>query len=254
MESAIQPIKPFLLIQSRPETAASDNEYEAFLQCTGLKPQQLKRIRAELTPLPEIRLDDLSGIIIGGGPFNASDPEQQKSPAQRRLEKDLHALLDRVIERDFPFLGACYGIGIVTLHQNGIVSKKYAEPVGPTTITLTHEGISDPLLAHVTQSFQAFVGHKEACEVLPTSATLLASSKDCPVQMYRIKNNVYITQFHPELDADGLETRINIYKHAGYFPPETAEELIAAGHKATVTEPEKIARNFATLYAQLAQP
>ena len=45
--------------------------------------------------------------------------------------------------------------------------------------------------------------------------------------MFRIKENLYATQFHPELDAEGLVTRIDIYRHAGYFPPESAEELMA---------------------------
>ena len=34
--------------------------------------------------------------------------------------------------------------------------------------------------------------------------------------------------FIPEGDAEGFIVRINTYKYHGYFPPETAEELIAA--------------------------
>ncbi len=243
-------MKPFLLIQSRPETAASDNEYAAVLQFGGLAPSQLERIRAESTSLPDINFDNYSGVIIGGGPFNASDPKDDKPAAQIRLEAELYALLDAVIAKDYPFLGACYGIGLVTTHQDGVISKKFAEPVGATTITLTKVGAQDPLLAGVSRTFQAFVGHKEACEVLPASAVLLASSEACPVQMYRLRQNIYITQFHPELDAHGLETRINIYKNAGYFPPETAATLIAQGHSASVTEPAKVLRNFVTRYME----
>lgn len=236
-------MKPFLLIQTRPEDETSDNEYEAFLQYGNLETDELERVRVEQAPLPPINLDKYSGIIIGGGPFNASD--ETKSDLQVRVEADMHKLLDDVVEKDFPLLGACYGVGTLVPHQHGKVSRKYGEDVGPVEITIVKD---DPLLAGLPKQFEAFVGHKEACEVLPESATLLASSATCPVQMFKIKNNIYATQFHPELDGHGLETRIIIYKHHGYFPPETADELIARGHSAVVTEPMKILQNFIQRY------
>ena len=66
--------------------------------------------------------------------------------------------------------------------------------------------------------------------------------------MVRFGTNVYATQFHPELDAQGFETRLNIYRHKGYFPPETAQALIAAGHEAQVAWPGRILRNFVARY------
>ncbi len=67
--------------------------------------------------------------------------------------------------------------------------------------------------------------------------------------MFRIRDNLYATQFHPELDAEGLVTRIDIYRHAGYFPPESAEDLMAAARRFTATEPMNILKNFVTRYA-----
>src|SRR3990167_3988581 len=178
-------MKPFLLIQTRPEDETSDNEYQAFLKYGGLQKSQLERFRVESEPLPKIDLEKYSGIIIGGGPFNASD--DNKSEQQVRVEKDMHDLLDDVVAKDFPLLGACYGVGTLVPHQHGKVSRKYGEDVGPVEITIIKD---DPLLTGLPEKFEAFVGHKEACEILPTSATLLASSKACPVQMFRIKNNI----------------------------------------------------------------
>lgn len=242
-------MKPFLLLQSRPEDEASDNEYQAFCHFTGLETGQLIRVRMESVPLPKIALSDYSGVIVGGGPFNASDPEDKKSAAQKRVETELSSLLDEVYKNDFPFLGACYGIGLLGTHQGGTIDRTYGEDVGPTSILLSEAGRSDPLLANLPDSFDAFVGHKEACSQLPPHATLLALSKNCPVQMFKVKNNIYATQFHPELDSHGLETRIKIYKHAGYFPPEEAEKLIATGHAANVTYPVKILENFIKIYS-----
>ena len=96
--------------------------------------------------------------------------------------------------------------------------------------------------------FDAFVGHKEAVQHLPERAVHLLESGPCPFQMIRHGRNVYATQFHPEADAGVFETRIRIYKDRGYFPPETADDLIAMCRAADVTVPERILRNFVARY------
>lgn len=243
-------MKPFLLLASRAEDAAAEDEYQAYLRYGRLDPEQLKRIRMEAGPLPALDLSDYSGIIVGGSPFTSSDPPEHKSQVQHRVEAELARLLDRVVEEDFPFLGACYGVGTLGLHEGAVIDRTYGEGLGGATITLTPEGLVDPLLQGLPESFTAFTGHKEACTVLPPHAVLLATSPACPVQMFRIKENLYATQFHPELDVGGLVTRIDIYRHAGYFPPESAEELMENARRFTVTEPMTILRNFVKLYTK----
>src|SRR5579862_9367504 len=98
-------MKPFLLLATRAQDAAADNEYAAFLAFSGLGEQDLRRVRLEQRPLGGIDLADWSGILLGGGPFNYSDPQELKSAVQRRVEADLRGLLDLVVGTDFPFLG-----------------------------------------------------------------------------------------------------------------------------------------------------
>ncbi|MBT2512555.1 glutamine amidotransferase [Arthrobacter sp. ISL-30] len=241
-------MKPFLLLASRAEDAAADDEYRAYLRYCGLEPDQLRRIRLEAAPLPELELEDYSGIIVGGSPYTSSDPPEQKSASQVRVEDELAGLLDRIVAADFPFFGACYGVGTLGRHQGAVVDRTYGEDVGGVEIRLTPDGERDPLLRGLPSRFTAFVGHKEACTVLPSHAVLLGTSDKCPVQMFRIRKNLYATQFHPELDADGLATRIDIYRHAGYFPPGSAEELLASARQQTVTQPMKLLRNFVEVY------
>ena len=242
-------VKPFLLLASRAEDAAAEDEYEAYLRYCGLEPQQLRRIRMEAAPLPELELSEYSGVIVGGSPFTSSDPAGEKSDVQHRVEHELAGLLDRIVAQDFPFLGACYGVGTLGRHQGAVIDKTYGEGLGGITIKLTSEGLADPLLRGLPETFTAFTGHKEACTVLPSHAVLLASSATCPVHMFRIKTNLYATQFHPELDARGLITRIDIYRHAGYFPPESAELLMEDARQFSATEPMKVLRNFVERYA-----
>jgi GMP synthase (glutamine-hydrolysing) len=241
-------VKPFLLLSTRAEDLAADEEYAAFLACTKLPEERLHRFRLEAAPLPALRLDDWAGILIGGGPFNSSDPEESKSEVQRRVERELAGLLDEVVARDFPFFGACYGVGTLGVHQGGVVDRHYSEPISAVQISLTPDGLADPVLDGVPERFDAFVGHKEACRVLPPSAVLLASSPLCPVQMFRVGRNVYATQFHPELDVPGLVTRVRVYQHAGYFEPAEMNDLIARLTPAVVTEPGRILANFAQRY------
>jgi GMP synthase (glutamine-hydrolysing) len=84
--------------------------------------------------------------------------------------------------------------------------------------------------------------------VLPPTATLLAGSPTCPVQMFRVKQNLYATQFHPELDRPGIITRVRVYQHAGYFHPDEMEALIARLDGTRVSAPPRILANFAVRY------
>ncbi|MFJ6156377.1 glutamine amidotransferase [Pseudarthrobacter sp. NPDC092184] len=241
---------PFLLLASRAEDAAADDEYAAYLRYGGLEEREMRRVRLEAAPLPDLDLAQYSGVIVGGSPFTSSDPPEQKSPVQHRVERELSGLLDVLVARDFPFLGACYGVGTLGTHQGAVIDRTYGEPLGGVEIELTEAGLEDPVLKGMPGSFTAFTGHKEACTALPPHAVLLARSEACPVHMFRIRTNLYATQFHPELDVDGLVTRIDIYRNAGYFPPESAEDLMENARQFTVTEPMKVLRNFVDRYAR----
>ncbi len=239
-------MKPFLLLSIRPEQAAADDEYAAFQRFTGLSTDGLRRVQLTAGHLGRVDLADWSGIILGGGPFNASDPV--KSPLQERVEDEIYGLLESVIAEDFPFLGACYGIGTLGTHCRAVVDHLYAEPVGAIGVTLTPEGRRDPLLAGVPDRFFAYGGHKEAISQLPQEAVALASSAACPVQAFRLGERVYATQFHPELDFAGLSTRVSVYRNAGYFPPEAADALLAEAARFEVSHPMLILRNFVSLF------
>jgi GMP synthase (glutamine-hydrolysing) len=116
------------------------------------------------------------------------------------------------------------------------------------TVTLTRAGQEDPLLGVLPEVFDAFGGHKEAVTTLPPHAVALASSAGCPVQAFRVRNHVYATQFHPELDVEGICTRIEVYKHAGYFAPEEAESLKELARDSVVVHPPRLLRRFVELY------
>ena len=243
-------MKPFVLLATRGEDGPADEEYALFRRFTGLDESELLRVRLESEPMPHLDLDRLSGVFVGGGPFNASDPGERKSPVQRRVEAEFQALLARVVPVDFPFLGACYGVGTVGAYLGAAIDRTYREPISVVPISLTEEGAADPLLAGMPQTFEAFVGHKEAISALPDTATLLASSPHAPVQMFRVGRNVYATQFHPELDVDGITTRIHAYAGHGYFGADELDATLTAVRRSPVSHPSRILRTFVERYAR----
>ena len=243
-------MKPFLLLATRAEDLAADDEYAEFLRCGGLNERDLERRRVERDPLGEVDLDRYSGVILGGSPYTISDLQHEKSSAQVRVEVELTRLLDEVMDRDYPFLGACYGIGLIGRYVGAVVDRTYPEPVGATTLRLTEAGRADPLFSVLPDAFEAFVGHKEAITKLPDHAVHLASSAACPVQAFRVRTNVYATQFHPELDVPGIQTRIDIYQDYGYFAPTEAQGLKDAAAQSNVVHPPALARRFVEVYAR----
>jgi len=242
-------MKPFLILQLRPNVTASKNEFNAILTYGELLPEDVIRIRMDKDPLPTIDLTEYSGVIIGGGPWNVSDHPDIKSPEQKSAEYWLSGLLQRIIETDTPFLGRCFGLGALAKILGSTISKEqYTEDVGAVRIELLPDAYKDALLKDLPETFRAIVGHKEACQQLPHGAKHLAQSSVCPIQMFRIKKNVYATQFHPELDVADACVRIDIYKHAGYFKPEDAEKLKKRLQKEKLSVPMEILKRFVQKY------
>ncbi|MFJ9369022.1 glutamine amidotransferase [Nocardia sp. NPDC101769] len=240
--------KSCLLLQLRPEQAASDQEYGAILDAGGLTATDVMRVEMN-RGMPDLELENHWAVIVGGGPSNLSYPETKKYDYQRVFEPELKKLLIEIVRRDVPYLGACYGLSMLADVLGGLVgSERYGETPGATTIELTENAAKDPLLHGLPETFRAFVGHKESCQDVPPGAVLLARSAVCPVQAVRVGENVYATQFHPELDGQGLALRIEIYRHEGYFDPSEADSLTELGHREHITVPQEILRRFVARY------
>lgn len=239
-------MKPFLILQLRPETDASDGEFQAFLEKGGLSPSQTRRIRLDQESIPaDMTLDDYAGIIVGGGPGCVSDDPASKDPVESRIETEILGLMPEITSRDMPFMGCCYGIGILAHHLGADVSKaRYGEAVGAVVCHTTQAAQKDPLTEGLPAQFNAFVGHKEAVQELPQGAVHLVASDPCPFQMIRYGQNVYATQFHPEADGGVFKDRIRIYGGHGYFDPNQAEALIEQCLSADVTVPSLILKRF----------
>ncbi|HJB10324.1 MAG TPA: glutamine amidotransferase [Candidatus Brachybacterium merdavium] len=245
-------MKPFVLIATRPEDEVASNEKTSIVDFTGLCEEDLIWARLDREPFPELAAEDISGIILGGSPFTVSEPDETKSAAELRAEKEIFRVLDHVFEQDIPFFGACYGIGTLGTHQGALIDRTYGEPLGAIEVALTEAGQADPLIreAGMSCTFTGLVGHKEAVRSLPEHATVLATGQACPVQMFRVGTRQYSTQFHPELDVPAIIERARAYRDHGYFSPDQMEEVFEALAAVTADQPPKLLRAFATLFAR----
>jgi GMP synthase (glutamine-hydrolysing) len=161
-------------------------------------------------------------------------------------ERDAHRIR---IERS----GACSGNGLLGAYLGTPISGKYREAVGCVRLDITDDGRQDPLLSGFPDRITVLLGHKEACDELPEGATLLMTGDACPVQMFRIGNNVYATQFHPEGDSEGFTLRIHAYKHHGYFQPHEVQTLITAVSEEDTPYAQAILSRFVARYRSRAQ-
>ncbi|WP_314505584.1 GMP synthase [uncultured Microbacterium sp.] len=241
---------PLLYVCVRPQQGAAAAEYESFRAAARLDESRLVALDLVRDPLPPAAFERYSGFLIGGSPFNVTDPESSKTEVQRRLEADLEKIAGAVMDAETPgaALFTCYSIGVLTRLLGGEVSRGYPEDTGPVGIDLTAEGKGDPLLGSLAHRFTALTAHKEGSAGVPPGATLLATNEACPVQAYRVGTRLYATQFHPEPTPRAFTERMAVYRDDGYFPANDFDTVAGRVLAASVTEPVRLIRAFAAAF------
>jgi GMP synthase-like glutamine amidotransferase len=94
----------------------------------------------------------------------------------------------------------------------------------------------------VPDTFYAHYGHKDSLDRVPEGAVLLMKGGEaCKVSALCYKQNIFTTQFHPELTIDDL--RLRVEATPGYLPEDVSiEELFVSGSTSNT-----ILKNFGTL-------
>ncbi|MFT3798086.1 glutamine amidotransferase-related protein [Microbacterium sp.] len=239
---------PLVYVCARPQQGAARAEYESFRTAMHLDEDALEPWDLVRDPWPTDAATRWRGAVVGGSPFNMTDPESSKTPAQLRLEADLSHLAHTAARGELAVLFTCYGIGVAARALGGDVTRAFPEDTGPAVVTLTDEGRRDPVFGALAQTFTVLTAHKEGIARLPIGATLLVTNDACPVQAYRVGDRLYATQFHPEPTTRAFTERMAVYRDDGYFDARDYERL--AGHvlAASVTEPVRILRAFARAF------
>lgn len=137
-------------------------------------------------------VEEISALIVMGGAMGAND-----EPAHPFLA-DLKILIRQVVAAGIPYLGICLGGQLLASALGAQVVSNRWEELGTLPVQLTAEGLDDPLLSGMPERFSTFQWHHDSFD-LPDQAVLLASSPACPHQAFRVGENAWGLQFHPEV-------------------------------------------------------
>ena len=209
-----------LYVCVRPEVGAADAEHRSFARGLGAAADRLDLLRE---PLRDEIVGRYRGIVVGGSPFNVTDPAP--SDLQRRVEADLERLARAALDGQVHSFFTCYGIGVVTRMLGGAVTLDHPEEAQAAWMTLTPAAASDPVFGPSTPGLHAFTAHKESAPVAPPGSVLLAGSAACPVEAYRVGTHLWATQFHPEPTPQDFADRMGYYRTGGYFSDEEFETV-----------------------------
>lgn len=139
------------------------------------------------------RLDQLTGLVVLGGPMGVGDTEQHPYLAG---EIDL---LAAATAAGIPVLGVCLGAQLLACSLGGTVDRARTAEVGIGSVALTAAGERDGVLGPSGPVLPVLHWHGDTFTI-PPGAELLASSDRCVNQAFRL-GRAYGLQFHVELDA-----------------------------------------------------
>lgn len=219
--------------------AVARAEYHDVLRSTGLSEVDVE-LRVIDSPEADLGpLDSIDGIIVGGSSLNVTD--QAPDAWHKRVDE----VLGTVVDSGLPVFFVCFGISWLVDHLGGSVGRTHPEPSGPTLVEPTEEGMSDVLVG--AGAFTALTGHTENPVEVPGSLAVLAGGPTCPVQIVRYTDRVWATQFHAEMDADAMRTRMDFYHDYGYFPAEEYARIVADLPNHDVSRANRLLRDFTRL-------
>jgi GMP synthase (glutamine-hydrolysing) len=114
---------------------------------------------------------------------------------------DARSLMKDVIANDIPFFGICLGGQLLATAVDGKVEQAPVPEIGVASFRVSSDATQDAVFGHLAgKDVIAAEWHKDYITDLPDEAMVLAGNDICPVQAFRIGENVYGVQFHPEVD------------------------------------------------------
>lgn len=182
---------PVLVIQNTPRGGV--RRFGDWLAADGV---ELTVVPAYDGALPPDRLGERALVVLGGGYLPDEDDRAPWLAPTR-------ALAAEALERGRPYFGICLGGQLLAHVAGGTVTAQHGTPeVGSTRLRLRPEAAEDALFAGLPADVPAVERHVDAITTLPDGASWLAQSEHCPYQAFRVGEQAWGVQFHPEVGAD----------------------------------------------------
>lgn len=146
--------------------------------------------------------DSFDFLIVMGG------PQSPLKINQFPYLKDETALIQKSISQNKVVLGFCLGAQLIGEALGAKTEVSPSKEIGVFPITLTAEGIHDPLFQGIPKTFPAIHWHNDMPGETRHSA-ILASSPGCPRQIIRYAPRIYGLQCHLEITKQGMQDLIH---------------------------------------------
>jgi GMP synthase (glutamine-hydrolysing) len=206
-EHAVTTNLRFLLLQVRNRhDPMLQQEVACFARALDCRPDQIE-VFDLIGQAPTVaQLSPFDCVLLGGsGDYSVAEGGSW-------LEAALFAMRE-LYELNKPTFASCWGFQAMARALGGtVVTDPRRAELGTVTVRTTAAGQADPLFADLGREFLAQMGHQDIVEQLPPGALLLASTERVENQAFCFPGKpIYCTQFHPELDREGLITRVRAY-------------------------------------------
>lgn len=207
-----------ILVQFRTDKSIL-HEQKCVFRDTGIVKKQFKIIDAFDSCIdfsnPKKILGSANKVILGGsGEFSFSEASKNKISRKRfyKMINKITPFIQHLLKKDIYTLGICFGHQLLGYNLGvRIIANKNQKEIGSFTIFLTRKGKIDSLFSNLPHKFIAQCAHKDSLKNLPKKSILLAKSKQCKIQSFRYKKNIYGIQFHPELTIQDMIFRAKLY-------------------------------------------
>ncbi len=163
-----------------------------------------------------------AGIIVTGSVKSVLRPE----PWMERLA----ALLRRAEHLRVPVLCVCFGCQMLARARGGrVVLSPAGWEIGAVEVTLTAAGRLDALFEGLPPALPVLATHEDRVETLPPGGVLLAGNDSAPIQAFRVGENVWAVQFHPEATT-GILCELILLRRGRLEAEARAHALEVEGH------------------------
>lgn len=170
-------------------------------------------------------------IIMGG-------PQSPLKINEFPYLKDEILLIQQAIFQNKLVLGFCLGAQLIGEALGAKTEASPSKEIGVFPITLTPEGIQDPLFQSLPRTFPAIHWHNDMPGETKHSE-ILATSEGCPRQIVRYAPKVYGFQCHLEITKHGIQELIKA------CPADLSPSLF------TQTPDELLTQNYGSIHHNL---
>ncbi len=138
------------------------------------------------TPLEKLQALKPEGIILSGGPASVY---QENAPRIGRA----------ILQLPVPFLGICYGMGVINLAHGGEVARSERREYGPAELVID----KDADLFHgfsAKEPIRVWMSHGDKMTAIPKEWEIVAHSPNSPIAAFSDPSRRFFgVQFHPEV-------------------------------------------------------